>query len=159
MSSIFIAGLILLTAYFQAGIINDMRLLYLKPDLLFLINALFSLLFCYNIARVLIIGLFCGLAKDIFISGSVGLNCILFPVFSLLFSFVARKIEIENIFVKISVVAAGFLFYSLIIHGLMLTNGLSVSWGVFLRILAVGVIFSAAGSYILWEYIINPSIK
>jgi len=155
MNSLILIGLAVLVAWFQSGVLNQFRVLWVKADLLFLLGISVSLFFPYSPGWVLSFALICGLLKDIFMPGAMGVNVMLFPCFCFIVAMASRKFAVQDGYVRLIAIGAAVLFYNICINILMAANGLKVSWPVFFKIVIVSTILTTAVFPVLFYYILK----
>lgn len=102
MKKITIILILLLLALVQATILNLFSFLYARPDLLLISVIILSL--SVDFKSLLVFALLGGVMKDIFSSGPIGFNTLLFPIWCIAVFLLSKKINFENMFSKVLLV-------------------------------------------------------
>jgi len=120
----------------------------IKPDLL-LIAAL-SAVFFFEFKYAFFLSVFCGLFKDVFLVYPLTLNTFLFALWSFVVFKAAKEISTENILVKIGVVFLVALLQN-IITGIACSYAGLIPLGIYLRVVILGSIYTAAVSPLVFK--------
>ncbi|MCM8797167.1 MAG: hypothetical protein NC923_04735 [Candidatus Omnitrophica bacterium] len=137
---IFIAVLIV-SGLLQITILDDLKVFNVKLDL-FLVTAL-SAAFFMNARYAVLFCFFCGLFKDIFVYGTIGINSILFCLWSAIIMRLSRHLTIDNNYVRTVIIFITALLNNIVL-GVFVTVYLdkTVPIGIFLRIIILGALYS-----------------
>jgi len=106
-----------------------------KPDLLLIFVA--ALVFHTNFKTALVFSILSGLAKDIFLPGTVAVNTISFTIWCYLIYRLSRQISTENDYVRLGIVLIAALFNNIIIGLQSINSGSIIAPGIFLRNLII----------------------
>ncbi len=128
----------------QIGLLDKIRLFNVKPDLILIIMVLASLVF--DTWRALIFGLFCGVFKDVFGSALFGANTALFAALCLLILRLSREISIDNGYLKVALIFIVSLAHNIAMGIIAISLGASIAFGIFLKIVVLGSVYTAAVS-------------
>jgi len=142
---------IVIFAMLQVVFTDYLKIFNVKPDLLLIIISLGSL--ALSLRWALVLSVFAGLFKDIFGMNMFGINTLLFPVWSFLIIKLAKKISIDNNYLRL-----GLIFIIALIHntftGLVsVYSGSFIPPGIFLRIVFVGSLYVAVISPLVFKII------
>jgi len=113
-----------------------------KPDLL--LTLAIASVFYLDFKTALILAVFCGLLKDVFLPSSLALNTILFSFWSYLISRLSSQISTENESVRLGIVLAAAWLNNIIIGLQSVNSGNSLPPVIFLRSLTIPAVYTAA---------------
>jgi len=133
--------MILFFALLQVGLLHDLFFLGAKPDL-FLICVIFASLY-FEAEYALVMGLLCGILKDVFSIGSFGLNTFLFPILSFLIIKLSRKITLDDTPVLCVAVFLITLAYDIISRITLGYLGVVIPFWAFLRIAFLEALYTS----------------
>ncbi|MGD0336765.1 MAG: rod shape-determining protein MreD [Candidatus Omnitrophota bacterium] len=140
MKKIIFGVALLLAALLQTTVFNYLRIFNVKPDLLLIVAV--SGVFSMQERQALFFCLFCGLFKDIFASGILGINTVLFCVWGLVISRLSRQLTIDNNYVRIGTMFVISILNNIALGAAVVYPGKSVPAGVFLRIIILGSFYT-----------------
>ncbi|MCX5713395.1 MAG: rod shape-determining protein MreD [Candidatus Omnitrophica bacterium] len=145
--------LILVIAILQSSVIDAFRVFNVKPDLLFSIVVIVSLLLEFR--QAIIFSLASGIFKDLLGANHIAINTFLFPVWSFLIMQAARSISLEGdsrqaIFVFIAVA-----LNALVGRIIFFSATLQIAPGIFIRTLLFESIYTAL--FTQWIFIFASS--
>ena len=132
--------LILILGLLQVTILDHFRLFNVRPDLLLLCVVIAALSF--DLRSALIFGIFAGLLKDCFSANTFGLNTLLFCLWSILLSRIARLVILDDELFQAATVFILVIIHNLVFGLIILSQGSFVSLGIFLRIVALETILT-----------------
>lgn len=133
--AVFLAGLL------QVTILNNFRILTIKPCLLLIFVLIASLTF--ELRWALVFSLFAGIFKDIFSISAFGINTVLFLLWSFLIVRLSREISIENNVLRCGLVLIVTFLHDIFVGLIYVYSGNYVPLGIFLRIITVQPIYTA----------------
>jgi rod shape-determining protein MreD len=145
---LYLSGIILL-GFLQVSILDTFRVWNVKPDLLLIGMAVSGVYLSGGWA--LSLGILAGLWKDVFSTGPFGVNTLLFSLWSLALIKLARKISIDNYIIFAGTIAVIVALDAILLRLVFLYFGKVVSLGIFLRILVLETIYTAAVSAPLFK--------
>ncbi len=149
MRGILYLSVIILLGFFQVSVLDVFRVWNVRPDLL-LIGMAASGVYLPP-AWALSLGILAGLWKDVFSAGPFGVNTLLFSLWSLALMKLTRKISIDNYIIFAGTIAVIVALDALLVRLVFLYFGKVVSLGIFLRILVLETIYTAAVSVPLFK--------
>lgn len=122
---------------------------YCKPDLLLIF--MIALVFYTDFKSALIFGILAGLAKDLFLPGTLAVNTICFSIWSYLIYRLSRQISTDENYVRWAIVLVVALLNNFIIGIQSLANGNSISSGIFLRNLIIVSVYTSLLSPLVFK--------
>ena len=122
---------------------------YCKPDLLLIF--MIALVFYADFKSALIFGILAGLAKDLFLPGTLAVNTICFSIWSYLIYRLSRQISTDENYVRWAIVLVIALLNNFIIGIQSLANGNSISSGIFLRNLIIVSVYTSLLSPLVFK--------
>lgn len=141
---------LVLIGIFQVTFLEFFKLFGLKPDLL-LIGMVVANLFFSRRSWAILFSIFAGAFKDIFTTGAFGINIVLFSLWSFLIARLSKKIALDTDFMRLALVFLVCLLHN-IITGLIFANqGRGIIWGMFLRIVTIGSLYTTLVSALLFR--------
>jgi rod shape-determining protein MreD len=126
----------------ESTVFNHLMFFRTKPDLLLGLVVIMALTLKPN--QFLVLSLVCGICKDIFGSGAFGAYTLLFPLWCFLINKLSREISLENDVVCIILVFIVNIAQNIIYRLILLFSGVYVAWYIFLRIIFLEAIYTAA---------------
>lgn len=147
----------LIAVFLETTFLNYFKVFNVKPNLVLSLVVLASLYLDLRLSLALAI--FSGILKDVFIIGSVGINTLLFPLWSFAVIKLSREISLDNNYLRLGLVfiiavlhdiAASLILFSLEVKSV-------VALGVFLRITILESLYTAA-VFPLVSRIIRPAL-
>jgi rod shape-determining protein MreD len=135
-------SLIFLCAVAQATALNSIRLFGVKPDLLLVCVVIASLDF--NPRWALVFSLLSGVCRDSLGIYPIGFNVVLFVLWSVLIMRLKRDMSFDNVFISVGLMAVIVLVHHLLIGLASLYMGNYIPAGVFLRIIIIETVYTAA---------------
>lgn len=138
---------IIIFGIIQVTSINYFNVFGIRPDLLLISVCLASLFFEFKWAFVF--SICAGLFKDAFSINTFALNTLLFPFWCFLISRAAAKIDIDNNFMRIVLIFLVTVIHNIITGLIFISSGNLVPLGVFLRIVALGSIYTALAALLV----------
>lgn len=143
------ALIIFILAVAQSSVLNSLRVWNVKPDLL-LICAVIAGLF-FELKGALLLALLAGLLKDALCGNAFGINTLLFPLWVFLINWLSKKMPLENILLRASLVfiatALNTIFSRLINFSLESQFSIWMS----LRVLILESVYTAAVSALIFR--------
>ncbi len=145
--------IIIISGVLQVTILNNIRIFYVKPDLL-LICVVYASLF-FDLKWAFAFSIFAGIFKDSFLAAPFGINTILFPVWCLLIIELAKKISID-----FDLIQLGLLFIISLLHNItqgtvLVYLGNFIPFGIFLRNVSISAVYTTLFLPLMFE-ITNP---
>ena len=142
--SVFI--LTVLFAFLQITILEHFKFFGVKPDLILV--AVFTGAVYLRLKPVLAVGLVAGIFKDTFSLYLFGVNTVLFPIWVLLIAKLIRRVSIEDNLSRTLLILVIALLNNLIIGLTLVYTGVSLSLGIFTRILIFSSVYTALCFYL-----------
>lgn len=133
--------ILLILGLFQATGLRYFSVFWVKPDLLLVSVAVASVFLDRKLA--LLFSLFAGIVKDIFGFDAIGVNILLYPLWSYTVGKLSRKISINDELAVMLLVFTVIFFNGIIIHLIDLSLGKLIPLGIFLRIVCVESLYTA----------------
>ena len=125
----------------QLTLINNFRVLGVKPDLILLSVIVAS--FFFELKWVLVFALFAGIFKDTFCTSLQGVNTLLFPVFGFIIVEFLRRVTMDDIYLKSCLAFVVIFLYNLILGLALIYSGQALSLGISLRVLVLESLYSS----------------
>lgn len=134
----------LIAVFLETAFLNYFKVFNVKPNLVLSLVVLGSLYLDLRLSLALAI--FSGILKDVFVIGSVGINTLLFPLWSFAAIKLSREISLDNNYLRLGLVfiivflhdiAASLILFSLEVKAV-------VALGMFLRITILESLYTAA---------------
>jgi rod shape-determining protein MreD len=122
---------------------------YCKPDLLLIFMV--ALVFFTDFKTALIFGILAGLAKDVFLPASWGINTICFSIWSYLLYRLSRQISAEENYVRLAIVLAVALLNNFVIGLQSVAPGNIMPPGIFLRNLIIISVYTTLLSPLIFK--------
>lgn len=122
-----------------------------KPDLLLALAA--ALIFYLDLKAALILAVFCGLLKDVFLPSPVALNTILFPLWSFLIYRLSSQISAEDGYIRLAIVLAASLLNNIAAGLQSINSGSIIPASIFLRNLIIPPVYTAALSPFVFKLV------
>ncbi|OQB09982.1 MAG: rod shape-determining protein MreD [Candidatus Omnitrophica bacterium ADurb.Bin205] len=138
--------LTVLFAFLQITILEHFKFFGVKPDLIMV--AVFTGAVYLRPKPALAVGLFAGIFKDTFSLYLFGVNTVLFPIWVLLIAKLIRRVSIEDNLSRTLLITAVALLNNLIIGLTLVYTGVSLSLGIFTRILVFSSVYTALCFYL-----------
>ena len=145
--------IIIISGILQVTLLNNIRIFYVKPDLLLICVVLASLFFDFKWAFAF--SIFAGIFKDSFIASPFGINTILFPVWCILIVELAKKISIDFDLIQLGLLFIISLLHNIVQGTTLIYLGNFIPFGIFLRNVSVSAIYTTLLSPLVFE-ITNP---
>jgi len=142
MKKIYFFLAILALGFIQLTLLNYFRIFTVRPDLLLVACVVFSLRFPGKWA--LFLSVFAGLFKDISSAQAIGINTLLFALWSLAITRLTREISIDNDYLAAILVLVIALTQNILCGFYQLYVGNSIALGIFLRITVLESLYTAA---------------
>lgn len=133
----------------QVSLLDYFKIFNVKPDLLLISAIIASLAFKFHWAVFL--SIFAGLFKDAFSTGIFGINTLLFSLWCFLIAKVTRKLSLEDDIMRIALIFLVALFHHIIMGLLFLYLGKPIALGIFMRIITIESIYTAAVSPLVFK--------
>lgn len=142
--------LIVILGIVQLTILDYFKIFTVKPDFLLINMVLASLAFEFRWAFVL--SVFAGVFKDAFAVAGFGLNTLLFGLWSFLIVRLSKEITLDN-----NVTRAVLIFIVTAVHNtitglIFIYLGNLIPLGIFLRIVAIESIYTAAVFWLVFKF-------
>jgi len=147
---IFLFGIVTL-GLVQLVFLDYFKLFNVKPDLILIIISLCSLVL--ELRWALALSIFAGLFKDAFGVSVFGINTLLFPIWSFLIIKLAKKISIDNNYLRMGLIFIIATLHNTITGITVIYLGSFISLGIFLRIVFVGSLYTAVISPLVFKVI------
>lgn len=128
---------------------NFLNFFHCQPDLLLIFMV--ALVFYTDFKTALIFGVLAGLAKDVFLPGSLPINTILFSIWSYVLHRLSRQISTEEVYVRLAIVLAVALLNNLVIGLQSVAAGGIIPPGIFLRNLILISVYTTALSPLVFK--------
>lgn len=123
--------IIITCALLQITILNYIKILNVKPDLL-MVSVVFASIFL-GVRQALISSIFAGILKDTLSINALGINTLLFPLASFFIISLSKKISLDNNLIRMASIFIIMLINDVITRLIFLFLGNFISWGIFLR--------------------------
>ena len=133
----------------QVTVFDYFKIFGIKPDL-FLICVI-ALSLELELKWAFFFSLLAGSLKDIFSTGSPGINTLLFASWNFVIIRLSRNVTLDNALVRVILVWIIAILHNLIIRVIYLFSGRAVPLGVFLRITFVGSFYTALVSPLVFK--------
>ncbi len=133
--------LLLFFTLLQVGLLQNLRVFGVKPDLFLVCVVVVSLYF--DVEYALIFSFLCGILKDTFSIYGFGLNTFFLPVLSFLVMKLSRKVALDNTPVLCAGVFLITIFYDIIIRIISGYLGAVIPFWAFLRISLLESLYTA----------------
>jgi len=133
----------------QVSLLDYFKIFNVKPDLLLISAVIASLIFKFPWA--ILLSIFAGLFKDAFSIGAFGINTLLFSLWCFLIARLTRKLSLEDDLMRIALIFLIALIHHIIIGLLFLPLGKSIALGIFMRIIIIESIYTAAVSPLIFK--------
>ncbi len=133
--------LLLFFTLLQVGLLQNLRVFGVKPELLLICVVVVSLYF--DVEYALIFSLLVGIFKDTFSIYGFGVNTFLLPVLSFLLMKLSRKVALDNTPVLCAGVFLVTIFYDIIIRIISGYLGAGIPFWAFLRISLLESLYTA----------------
>lgn len=143
--------IIVILGILQVTILDYFKIFTVKPDLLLISMALNNLNLGFRPAFAL--SLFAGLFKDVFGVSPFGINTILFGLWSFLIARLSREITIDNNITRVALIFIVTVMHNVLTRIILIYLGRSIPLGIFLRIVCVESIYTAAVSWLVFRYL------
>lgn len=156
MRKLFFTLIVIILSLIQATLINYFQIFLVKPDFLLIVVVLASLFF--NSGWAITFSLFAGILKDSLAINTLGINTLIFPLWSLMVIRLSRKISIENDLRR------GILIFIVVVANDLVTRiaqfclGNIISSGIFLKIIILESLYTAIISPLVFK-VIQPVIE
>jgi len=132
----------------QATLLDIFRIFNLKADLLLASVVIASLLFGSGWA--VFYSLCAGIAKDVFSHGEpASLNTVMFVLYSLLLTWLSRKITLENNYLRTALVFMIALLHNVITGFVWICLGKTLPYGIFFRVVFLASFYTACAFLVL----------
>ncbi len=141
--------IIIICAVLQVTILNNIRILNIKPDLLLICMVLAGLSFELKWAFALSVS--CGVFKDIFFQAPFGINTLLFSLWCLLIVDLAKKISIDFDLIKLGLILIVSLLHNIATGIIVIYAGNFIPFGIFLRIVSIETVYTAVFAPLVLE--------
>jgi len=138
---------------FQGTILDSFKVFSIKPDIL-LIFAL-AAGFYFDWGWALFFSLLCGVLKDALGANAVGINCLLFPLWSFSIVELSKKVTLDNNFICAGLIFIISVLNNILIRFLFAWLGRDIYPGIFLRITFLESFYSA----LTWLIIFKINVK
>lgn len=135
-------GVIVALGALQLTFLEYSRIFYVKPDLLLIAVVIATLRFDFR--EALFLSFLAGFFKDCFVSGTLGLNTLLFPLWCYLIFKITRQFMIEEEIFQIPLVTLAVILHNVTTGFIAVSQGTFISFGIFLRILIIDAILTTA---------------
>ena len=134
--------IIITCALLQITILDYIKILNVKPDLVF-ISVVTASIFL-ELRSAILLSIFAGILKDILSVNTVGINTLLFPLTSFIIIKLSRKISLDNNLICMVSAFIIMLLNDIIARAVFLFLGDFISWGIFLRTAFVESLYTAS---------------
>ena len=143
---------IIIFSIIQVTILDSIKILNVKPDLL-LISMVIAALY-FELKWALFLGIFAGLLKDTLSINTFGISILLFPLWSFLIIKLSKKISMDNNFICAVFVFFIMIFNTIITRLILLFFGKSsISLGIFVRIAFIESLYTA----LIWPLLLRTT--
>lgn len=133
--------LIIIFALLQATLLNYINIFNIKPDLL-LVSVVISSLY-FDPVWALSLSIFAGILKDILSANTLGMNTVLFCLWSFSIIKLSRGITFDSNYIRLVLIFIITILNSIIIRLVSLFLDNFIPWGIFLRITLVESLYTA----------------
>ena len=141
----------------QLTLLDSLKLFNIKPDLLLIITVIAALSF--DLKWAVIFGVFAGLLKDIVSVQAVGINFLLFSLWSFLVIKLSRKILIENNLMRAALIFLVVLANAILSRAILVFFGnYEMPPGMFLRVAVLESIYASL-IFPLLSTVLNPALS
>jgi rod shape-determining protein MreD len=140
--------LVIVLGITQVTIFDCLKIVNVKPDLLLFTAVVASLTF--DLRSAILLSAAAGFVTDIFGTAALGMHTVLFPFWSYLVIYIARKISTESISIKIALVGIVTALHA-VVTGLFSIYP-SLSLGIFSRVVCIETLYTTAVAYVLLRY-------
>lgn len=141
MKKLVLFAVIIFFGLLQATVLNYIDIFNVKPDLL-LISVVIASLFCAS-GWALFLSVFAGILKDILSVNAFGFNSLLFFSWSFLIIKLSRNITFDSDYIRLALIFVIAIFNNIITRLISFFLGNSISWGISLRIIIIGPLYTA----------------
>lgn len=141
--------IIIILGILQVTILDYFRIFTVRPDLLLISMVLLSLAFEFRWAFAL--SVFAGFFKDAFGVSYFGINTLLFGLWSFLILRLSKEITIDNNITRVVLVFIVTLIHNILTRIIFIYLGNAIPLGIFLRIVAIGSIYTAGVSPLVFK--------
>lgn len=145
----FIFFILAALALLQVTLLNYFKFFGVKPDLILVSVVFFSLFF--EIKWAVFFTVAAGILKDIFSAGAFGINTILLPLWAILIIRLAKEISIDNHYICALLIFISVMVNGIIIRLVSLYLGNFIPFGIFLKIVFLESIYTAAVSPLVFR--------
>lgn len=135
----------------QATLLDHVRVLAVKPDLVFCAVIIAGLIFYLEQKTVLATGIAAGMLKDALAGGPFGVNTLLFPAWGLLAARLARKVSTDSFFFRGAFVLAAVILNDILNWIIYACLGRVIPAGAFLRIVLLESVYTALAAQLVFK--------
>lgn len=121
---------------------NSIAVFNVKPDIFLITAVIASLLF--NLRWALFFSIFAGTFKDIFSAAGFGVNTLLFPLWCFVILRLKKEMPLDYGIIRLILIFMITFFHNLITGLTLICLGNFIPLGIFLRIVCIGSIYTAA---------------
>lgn len=139
---------IIFSVLLRATILNHIRLFGVGPDFLMVCVVLASVFWEQKWA--LFFSLTAGILKDIYSGNPLGMNMVLFSIWSYIIFRLSKKVSIDDKFVLMIFAPLAVFLNCVLIRLIGLAAGKSVSFGIFFRITFIETLYSAPALWLIF---------
>lgn len=158
MSKWLILGVIFICALLQSTLLDFFRVFYVKPDLL-LICAVMSGLLVKEYRWAIALSLFSGAIKDILCVNTLGINTLLFPLWTFLVIRLSRKVTLDNTPLRLLTIFLAALLNDISARLIFLFLGNpATTGGAFLRIVFFEPLYTSLAAFFILVKLIPRDI-
>jgi rod shape-determining protein MreD len=136
------SGIVLGVGLLQVTVLDNFRVLNVKPDLLLIMTVIAGLSF--EMTWVLIFSILAGLFKDLFGTNTFGLNAVFFAVWGYLVFRANKEVNLDYFLIKFALMALVALANSIVNAAALIYFGNAVPFGVMLRGVILNTAYTAA---------------
>ncbi len=144
MKKLYFLFAILTLGVFQVSLLDCFKIFNVKPDLLLVSMIIAALVF--KLPWAIFLSAFAGIFKDAFSTGAFGINALLFSLWCFLIARLTKKLSLEDDLTRIALIFLVTLIHHIIAGLSSLYLGKSIALGIFMRIVAIESIYTAAVS-------------
>lgn len=143
--------IIFLFALLQLTLLNNLRLFYIQPDLLFIF--MIGISFSFELGWVLFLSILTGSLKDLFTASAFALNTLLFPLISFLIFRLSREMVIENVVMRALIASLALILLDIAARLINMLAGNFLSLGIFLRIMGLESLYTGLAAYFIFRWL------
>lgn len=149
MKKLLFASIIILASILQVTLIDSFKVFNVKPDLILLSAVIASLIFEFRWSVFLCV--FAGMLKDVFATGVIGINTLLFPLWCVLIARLNKEINIDDDLFRIIIAFVITFLHNTMTGLILLYLGETFPLGIFLRIVCVESIYTTLALLLIFK--------